>query len=151
MILNHIIVLLLFHLTRKRVFETWTGTSPKIIFFHRNGGCYGCCATMWSLSTGILFQSSRNCQSCQIWPAKFGQILIRTDTRLVFCNTKLMRTDIFFSRTTKPISNFVNSESCKCFPHENKMLTLAYKLGKQRCCKVIIGSRVLIHDDDDNK
>ena len=24
-------------------------------------------------------QSSRNCQSCQIWPAKFGKILIRTD------------------------------------------------------------------------
>jgi hypothetical protein len=45
------------------------------------------------------------------WPAKFGQILIRTDTRLVFCNRKLMRTDIFFTRTTKPICNFVNPDS----------------------------------------
>jgi hypothetical protein len=35
------------------------------------------------------------CQSCQTWPANFGQILLRTDTRLVFCNRKLMRTDIF--------------------------------------------------------
>ena len=49
------------------------------------------------------------CQSCQTWPAKFGQILLRTDTRLVFCNRKLMRTDIFFARTTKPICNFANS------------------------------------------
>jgi hypothetical protein len=49
------------------------------------------------------------CQSCQTCPAKFGQILLRTVTRLVFCNRKLMRTDIFFPRTTKPICNFVNS------------------------------------------
>ena len=34
-------------------------------------------------------------QSCQTWPVKFGQIWLRTDTRLVFCNRKLMRTDIF--------------------------------------------------------
>ena len=33
---------------------------------------------------------------------------MRTDTRLVFCNKKLMRTDIFLTRTTKPICNFVN-------------------------------------------
>jgi hypothetical protein len=31
-----------------------------------------------------------------------------TDTRLVFCNRKLMRTDIFCTRTTKPICNFMN-------------------------------------------
>ena len=49
------------------------------------------------------------CQSCQTWPAKFGQILLGTDTRLVFCNRKLMRTDIFFTRATKPICNFANS------------------------------------------
>jgi hypothetical protein len=57
------------------------------------------------------------CQSCQTWPAKFGQILLRTDTRLVFCNRKLVRTDIFFTRTTKPICNFANSEiqTAKCF------------------------------------
>ena len=55
------------------------------------------------------------CQSCQTWPAKFGQILLRTDTRLVFCNRKLMRTDFFYTRTTKPICNFVNSViSVKC-------------------------------------
>ena len=47
-------------------------------------------------------------QSRQTWP-KFGQVLLRTDTRLVFCNRKLMRTDIFFTRTTKPICNFANS------------------------------------------
>ena len=42
-------------------------------------------------------------------------ILPRTCTRLVFCNKKLMRTDIFFTRTTKPICNFVNpaiSQGC---------------------------------------
>jgi hypothetical protein len=43
-------------------------------------------------------------------PAKFGQILLRTDTRLVFCNRKLMRADIFFTRTIKPIYNFVNPD-----------------------------------------
>jgi hypothetical protein len=59
-------------------------------------------------------QSSRNCQSCQIWPAKFGQILIRTDTKLVFCNRKLMRTDIFLARTTKPICNFANPDKKTC-------------------------------------
>jgi hypothetical protein len=37
------------------------------------------------------------------------QILLRTDTRLLFSNRKIMRTDIFFTRTTKPICNFVNS------------------------------------------
>jgi hypothetical protein len=71
-------------------------------------------------------QSSRNCQSCQIWPAKFGQILIRTDTKLVFCNRKLMRTDIFLARTTKPICNFANPDKKTCdrsgvfsgFPHQ---------------------------------
>jgi hypothetical protein len=47
-------------------------------------------------------------QSCQTWPAKFGQIWLRTDTRLVFCNRKLMKTDILFTRTTKPICNFAN-------------------------------------------
>jgi hypothetical protein len=36
------------------------------------------------------------CQFCQTWPAKCGQILPRTDTSLVFCNRKLMRTDILF-------------------------------------------------------
>ena len=33
----------------------------------------------------------------------------RSPTRLVFCNRKLMRTDIFFTRTTKTICNFANS------------------------------------------
>ena len=71
-------------------------------------------------------QSSRNCQFCQIWPAKCGQILIRTDTKLVFCNRKLMRTDIFLARTTKPICNFANPDKKTCdrsgvfsgFPHQ---------------------------------
>ena len=37
-------------------------------------------------------------QSCQTWLlrlAKIGQILTRTDQRLVFCNRKLMKTDMF--------------------------------------------------------
>jgi hypothetical protein len=51
---------------------------------------------------------SEMCQSCQTWAAKFGQILLSTDTSMVFCSRKLMRTDIFFTRTTKPICNFVN-------------------------------------------
>jgi hypothetical protein len=50
------------------------------------------------------------CQSCQTWPAKFGQIWPRTDTSLVFCNRKLMRTDILFTRTTKHTCNFAHSE-----------------------------------------
>jgi hypothetical protein len=48
-----------------------------------------------------------NCQSCQTRPAKFPN-LVRTDTRLVFCNRKIMRTDISFTRITRPICNFVN-------------------------------------------
>ena len=48
-----------------------------------------------------------NCQSCQTRPAKFPN-LVRTDTRLVFCNRKLMRTNISFTRTTRPICNFLN-------------------------------------------
>jgi hypothetical protein len=59
--------------------------------------------------------SVKNCwfsvhKICQTLPAKFGQILLRTDTRLVFCYRKLMRTDIFFIRTTKPLCYFVNPE-----------------------------------------
>ena len=50
------------------------------------------------------------CQSCQTWPAKFGKILLRADTRLVFCNWKLMRTDMLFTRTANLICNFVNPE-----------------------------------------
>ena len=56
-----------------------------------------------------LHQILWNCQSCQIWPAKFGKNLIRTDKWLVFCNRKLMRTDIILTRTTKPICNFAIS------------------------------------------
>ena len=52
------------------------------------------------------YQSSRNCQSCQIWPAKFEQILIRTDTRLVFYNRKLMTTDIILTMTTEAHMQF---------------------------------------------
>ena len=36
------------------------------------------------------------CQSCQKWPAKFRQILLMTDTKKLFCNRILMRTDNFF-------------------------------------------------------
>ena len=62
------------------------------------------------------------CQSCQTWPAKFGQIFQKTDTRLVFCNRILMRTDIFFTRITKPICNFANSAA---------ILTEKIKYGKK--------------------
>jgi hypothetical protein len=37
-----------------------------------------------------------------------GRFLPRTDTSLVFCNRILMRTDILFTRTTKPTCNFAN-------------------------------------------
>jgi hypothetical protein len=64
---------------------------------------------IYFLSLMYTYFTVLRCQSCQTWPAKFGQILLRTDTRLVFCNRKLMRTDIFFTRTTKHICNFANS------------------------------------------
>jgi hypothetical protein len=54
-------------------------------------------------SSTIFFsgQSLRNASVLSdMTAAKFGQILKRTDTRLVFCNRKSMRTDIFFTRTT---------------------------------------------------
>jgi hypothetical protein len=47
-------------------------------------------------------------ESCQTWTAKFGQILLQTDARLVFCNRKLLRTEIIFTMPIKPICNFVN-------------------------------------------
>jgi len=40
---------------------------------------------------------------------KLSVLSVRTDTRLVFCNRKLMRTDIFFIRTTKSTFKFVNT------------------------------------------
>ena len=68
-----------------------------------------CIISLWG-NLIILFTDRIHeiCQFCQTWPAKYGQILLRNDTRLVFCNGKLMRTDIFFTRTTKPICNFMN-------------------------------------------
>ena len=60
------------------------------------------------LSRHACYRVHEICPSCQTWPAKFGQIWLTTDKRLVFCiNRKLMRTDIFFTRTTKHICNFV--------------------------------------------
>ena len=50
-------------------------------------------------------QSSRNLSVLSDMTRK---ILLRTDTRLVYCNRILMRTDIFFTRTSKSISNIVN-------------------------------------------
>jgi hypothetical protein len=48
------------------------------------------------------------CQSLvKICPNFAGHFLPRTDTSLVFCNRKFMRTDILFTRTTKPTCNFV--------------------------------------------
>jgi hypothetical protein len=44
----------------------------------------------------FVIQSLRNCQFCQTWPAKFGQILQRTDTRLVFC--KGLTQDWYFTK-----------------------------------------------------
>ena len=48
-----------------------------------------------------LTQSSRNVSVLSDMTSK--------RTGLVFCNRKLMRTDIFFTRTTKLICNFANS------------------------------------------
>ena len=44
----------------------------------------------------------------QTWPAELGQILLRSDTRLVFCNWKLMRTDIFLLGPPSPYAIYVN-------------------------------------------
>jgi len=49
-----------------------------------------------NLSHKVHVQRSPNCQD---W---------HKSIRLVFCNRKLIRTDIFFTRTIKPISNFIN-------------------------------------------
>jgi hypothetical protein len=62
-------------------------------------------SVLWFTTSDYPFGSvCKICQSCQTWLAKFGEILLRTDTRLLFCNRKLMRTDIFFTRTTYVIS-----------------------------------------------
>jgi hypothetical protein len=39
------------------------------------------------------------------------ELFVRTDTWLVFYNRKLLRTDNFFTRITKPICNFPNPDS----------------------------------------
>ena len=52
----------------------------------------------------MYFFSQSISQSLRNVSVLFGQILLRTDTRLVFCNRKLIRTDIFFTWTTKRIS-----------------------------------------------
>jgi hypothetical protein len=46
----------------------------------------------------IKSQSLRNASVLSDMTSKF--FLLRTDTRLVFCNRKLIRTDIFFTRTS---------------------------------------------------
>ena len=54
------------------------------------------------ISLLLVHQRSRNLSVLSDMTSKiFCQILIRTDTRLVFCNRKLMRTDIFLTRTIK--------------------------------------------------
>ena len=48
-------------------------------------------------------------QSCQTWPVKYGQILLRTDTRLVILQPKINEDwHFFFTRTTKHICSFFN-------------------------------------------
>ena len=56
----------------------------------------------------IIMQSSRNSSvlSDMIW-----NFLQRIETRLVFCNRKLTQADIFFTRSTKHICNFVNPDN----------------------------------------
>ena len=81
----------------------WTSLGPTFVFEINRDSVY----TEQRLSTlGLYFKIGlyrivfitvhEIRQSCQTWPAKFGQILLKTDTRLVFYNRKLMRTDIFF-------------------------------------------------------
>jgi len=70
-----------------------------------------CCQgyDLWNQCTHFRICKIR--QSCQTWPAKFGQIFLRTNTILLF--SKLMRTDTktnFFNRTTKTLCNFVNPD-----------------------------------------
>ena len=65
------------------------------------------------IEINIQGQSSRNSSVLSDVTSKIVQILLRTDRSLVFCNRKLMRTDIIFTRTTKPICHFVNpARSC---------------------------------------
>ena len=91
---------------------TWYIDTPPMVFWSPTHGTSTPLSMVFlSPTNGIskpLHRVHEMCQSCQTWPAKFGQILLRTDTRLVFCNRKLMRTEIFFTRTTKPICNFAN-------------------------------------------
>ena len=56
----------------------------------------------------IYWQNSRNLSVLSDMTSKIWADFAKDDTRLVFCNGKLMRTDIFFTRTTKPICNFMN-------------------------------------------
>jgi hypothetical protein len=49
--------------------------------------------------------------SQQYWRTSQTQTFVSTvGTRLVFCNRKLLRIDIFFTRTNKLICNFVNKQ-----------------------------------------
>ena len=57
----------------------------------------------------LQMQSSRNSSVLSdITISKIWEDFAKNCQKLVFCNRKLMSTDIFFSRTTKPICNFVN-------------------------------------------
>ena len=55
-----------------------------------------------------LFQSSWNMSVLSDMTFKIWADLAKNHHKIGFCNRKLMRTDIFFTRTTKPICNFVN-------------------------------------------
>ena len=74
----------------------------------------------WQNVSVLSDMTSKMCQSCQTWPAKcvspvrhdlqnLGRFCYGLTQDWYFANRKLMRTDIFFTRTTKTICNFANS------------------------------------------
>ena len=110
-IMNYHYVLFWIYMYSKLVFKnkfiTKFFTLADILFF-KLCNAYKFCDMFLNdtnISTpGIFITRIREmCQSCQTWPAKFGQILLRTDTRLVyFAIENKWGLTLIFTRTIKP-------------------------------------------------
>jgi hypothetical protein len=64
----------------------------------------------WHLLSGNPYPKLKSSQNSTDMSTKFGQKQGLTQD-WYFCIQKLMRTDIFFTRTTKPILKFVNPDN----------------------------------------